>query len=67
MLITGGGSGIGFEFAKTFSDYGAYVIIAGRNEKKLTTAVAALKNAAYVVADVSDDTDAKNLADMVKK
>lgn len=33
ILITGGGSGIGFEFAKIFSENDNQVIITGRNEE----------------------------------
>ncbi len=32
-VVTGGGSGIGFEIAKTFVEAGANVMILGRTEK----------------------------------
>ena len=38
VLITGGGSGIGFEIAKLFSQNGSKVIITGRNEDRLKAA-----------------------------
>ena len=66
VLITGGGSGIGLSFAKTVTEAGAQVILVGRNEEKLKTAAASLKNASYIVADVSDEADVTNLVDTVK-
>jgi hypothetical protein len=39
VLVTGGGSGIGFAVAKRLLDEGACVIISGRNEKRLDDAV----------------------------
>ena len=35
ILVTGGGSGIGFEIAKQFLQYGAEVYIASRKEERL--------------------------------
>ena len=35
ILITGGTRGIGFEFAKQFSELGNSVIITGRDENKI--------------------------------
>ena len=42
-LITGGSSGIGFSIAKSFLQNGATVVIAGRNEEKLSKSIADLK------------------------
>ena len=59
-LITGGGSGIGLEIAKTFLLSGAKVIIVGRNEKKLKEASELLKQYSkpdfvrYAILDVTD-------------
>ncbi len=59
VLITGGGSGIGFEIAKLFSRNGSRVIITGRSEARLKDAAAKLQNTGYFVADVTkaEDTD----------
>jgi len=54
-LITGGGSGIGFDIAKCMIFSGAKVVITGRREEQLKAAVAELgKNAYYFVNDVTD-------------
>jgi NAD(P)-dependent dehydrogenase (short-subunit alcohol dehydrogenase family) len=54
-LITGGGSGIGFDIAKCMVYAGAKVIITGRREDPLKEAVAQLgENAHYFVNDVTD-------------
>jgi uncharacterized oxidoreductase len=55
MLITGGGSGIGFETAKLFSTLGNTVIIVGRSEEKLKAAAGKLGHAHYFVADVTNN------------
>lgn len=53
VLVTGGGSGFGFAIAKRFVQCGAKVIITGRNEQKLKTAVLSLgKNVSYLVWDL---------------
>jgi NAD(P)-dependent dehydrogenase (short-subunit alcohol dehydrogenase family) len=54
-LVTGGGTGIGFGICKAFIEAGAQVMITGRREDVLKTAVAALgSQAAYAVGDVAD-------------
>lgn len=62
VLITGGGSGIGFAIAKTLSKKNNKVIITGRSESRLKDAVAKLNNASYFVADVTKDGDVNKLA-----
>ncbi len=59
ILITGGGSGIGLALAHEFSRLDNQVIIAGRSEVKLKTAVDANPKLKHFVLDVSDT---KNLA-----
>ena len=54
-LITGGGSGIGFEMAHCFITAGAKVVITGRNEESLKTAIEKLgASAHYIVNDVNE-------------
>ncbi|KPI87358.1 short chain dehydrogenase-like protein [Leptomonas seymouri] len=58
VLVTGGGSGIGLELAKIFSNARCEVVLVGRNEAVLKTAVQACKNvgsprAEYITADIS--------------
>lgn len=57
VLITGGGSGIGFQMARLLAENGNQVIITGRNEKKLLEAAANLKNVSVVVSDVCNEQD----------
>jgi gluconate 5-dehydrogenase len=54
-LITGGGSGIGLDIARCFTQAGASVILTGRREHVLQEAVAALgPNASYFVNDITE-------------
>jgi uncharacterized oxidoreductase len=55
VLITGGGSGIGFETANAFLKKGNTVILTGRNKQKLQHAADQLKGAHYFVADITDE------------
>jgi uncharacterized oxidoreductase len=66
ILITGGGTGIGFSIAKKLSVNGNQIILAGRREDKLKDAAAQLPNASYVVADVTKEADVENLVKQVK-
>jgi uncharacterized oxidoreductase len=67
ILITGGGSGIGFETAKLFSQRGNTVIITGRDAKKLKDAVSKLDNTHYIVADVTNDKDLDVLVEQLSR
>lgn len=60
VLITGGGSGIGYATAKFLSEKGNRVIITGRNEEKLRRAADEL-GINYIVCDVTDVTSVKKL------
>ena len=53
VLVTGGGSGIGYATAKLLSQKGNKVIISGRNEEKLAKAAGKL-GIDYLVSDVTD-------------
>ena len=54
-LITGGGTGLGFAIAKTFSRAGARVVITGRRETVLEEAVEKLgESSQYIVNDIRD-------------
>lgn len=64
-LITGGGSGIGFDIAKCFLAAGATVVITGRREDALQTAVQELGEKAHYV--VNDVTDLPNLPPLVEQ
>lgn len=44
IVITGGGSGLGFAMAKKFISEGAQIVISGRNADKLNAAVEKLGN-----------------------
>ncbi|OOQ57556.1 SDR family oxidoreductase [Mucilaginibacter pedocola] len=59
ILITGGGSGIGFEIAKQLSAKGNKVIITGRNADRLKEAAAQLGDVDTFAFDVTsaEDTD----------
>lgn len=58
VLITGSNKGIGFETARQLGKKGFYIILSGRNEKKLHDAVAKLEaekiSCASLLMDVSD-------------
>lgn len=61
VLITGGGRGIGLAIAKAFSAKGAKVILTGRNEETLKKAVASIKDATYIVSDITNEKDQAKL------
>jgi uncharacterized oxidoreductase len=61
VLITGGGSGIGFETAKLLSTKGNKIIIIGRTESKLKAAAATLPNTIAIRCDINSEEDVKNL------
>lgn len=68
VVLTGAGSGIGLEAVKLFAGEGARLMLAGRNEAALKSAVqvAGAGNAAYVVTDVSKPEDNLRLMKMAE-
>jgi len=66
VLITGGGSGIGFEIAKLLDGKGNKVIITGRTEAKLQKAASQLKNVSYIATDITSDKDLDTLVNYIK-
>lgn len=67
VLITGGGSGIGFEIARLLNDKGNNVIITGRTEAKLQKAAAQLNNVSYIAADVNSESDINKIVEHIDK
>jgi len=67
ILITGGGSGIGFEIAKLLSQKGNKVIITGRTEAKLKEAASKLNNVSIIATDVNNEADVNNLVEKINK
>lgn len=68
IVVTGGGTGIGFACAAALIADGAAVTICGRTEEKLTDSVKRLESliggkgsAQYMVADVTDENSIKEL------
>jgi len=66
IVITGASSGIGLCTARRAASEGARVVLAARNERDLSNAVAAIHRdggrATYVVADVADAQDVERVA-----
>jgi len=65
VLITGGGSGIGFEIAKLLSQKGNKVIITGRTESKLQKAAGQLNNVSFIATNVNSETAVNSLVDRI--
>lgn len=61
ILITGGTAGIGLEAAKQFLAAGAKVIITGRNQEKLNTAIKLYPALTTINSDVANAEDAQLL------
>jgi len=67
ILVTGGGSGIGFEIAKLFSQADNHIIITGRNEEKLKQAASQLENVSTIACDITNAADVDALVERIKK
>jgi len=69
ILVTGGGSGIGFEIAKQFLHYGAEVYIASRKEERLENAQKALSefgDCKSFKLDIRDNEKIEELAKLIE-
>jgi len=67
VLVTAASRGLGLGVAKSLVSEGARVIICGRNEASLKSAIESLgENAEYLVADVSKSEDVAMLLEHVK-
>ena len=69
VLVTGGGTGIGYEIARQFLTLGAEVYIASRKPEKLENAVLKLKAFGTVKAfalDIRETASIGHLADMIE-
>ncbi|MFC6768668.1 SDR family oxidoreductase [Natrinema soli] len=71
IVITGASSGIGLTTARLAADRGARVVLAARSEDALREAVAEIEadggDAEYVVADVSDRDDVREIVDTARE
>ncbi|MEV6443443.1 glucose 1-dehydrogenase [Amycolatopsis sp. NPDC051716] len=66
VLVTGGGSGIGRATARAFAGEGATVVVAGRDERRLASAVAEIGgDASAVTVDVIDSADVARMVETV--
>jgi uncharacterized oxidoreductase len=68
VLVTGGGSGVGFELARGFVARGSRVLVVGRDEEGLRRAAERLGGGVEVVrADLSVEADLRRLAEEVRE
>ena len=67
ILITGGGSGIGFALAKEFIQLNNRVIICGRNLERLKTAKQKFPSIEIIQCDVSDENSVETLVQEIQE
>jgi citronellol/citronellal dehydrogenase len=68
VLVTGGGTGIGYEIARQFLQYGAKVWIASRNEEKLQLShnqLLSFGECHYQTLDIRQPEQIQNLAQAI--
>ena len=66
-IITGGSSGVGFATAKLFLEYGAKIVITGRNKEKLDEAYEKLKDKGEVLALQADVKNENDVIETIEK
>jgi len=66
ILITGGGTGLGFAMARSFLGLGNEVFICGRRQEKLDEARRAAPGLRTLRCDVSEPDDRKRLLDAIR-
>jgi uncharacterized oxidoreductase len=67
VLITGGSAGIGLEIARLLAEKGNKVIITGRDEARLKSALSKLPDVIGFACDVTKEGDVDKLIDTLKK
>lgn len=66
IFISGGSAGIGLAIAKKLSEAGNRIIINGRNQDRLTKALAELEDAVGIKGDLSVESDRIRIAEELK-
>ncbi|TCZ74006.1 SDR family NAD(P)-dependent oxidoreductase, partial [Paenibacillus albiflavus] len=68
VVIIGGSSGIGLSTAKAVHDQGAHVVIAGRSQEKLNTAVKTIGiGVRSFEVEVADETSVRTMFDQLDR
>src|SRR3954466_15965082 len=65
IVVTGGGSGLGAEMAKRFSELGARIAVLGRRKEKLDAVISQLGSGLAISCDVRDAKAVQEAADRV--